>query len=72
MDRQEHIEWCKSRALKYVDSGDLQDAFASMASDLRKHPETEKHIGIELGMLQLMAGRLSTPDAMRHFINGFN
>ncbi len=72
MDRAEHLQWCKNRALEYVAAGDTQGAFASMASDLRKHPETEKHVGIELGMMQLMTGMLSTPDAMRHFIEGFN
>ena len=33
MIRQEHLDWCKKRALEYCDKGDVQDAFASMASD---------------------------------------
>jgi len=72
MKRQEHLEWCKKRALEYVDNGDLNNAFASMSSDLNKHPETEKHSGIELGMMLLMGGHLSTPEKMRKFIEGFN
>jgi hypothetical protein len=72
MTRQQHLDWCKRRALEYVDAGDLQDAFSSMASDLSKHPETVGHTGIELGMLQLMGGMLSTPEQMRQFIEGFN
>lgn len=67
-----HLAWCKERALEYVDAGDLQNAYASMASDLNKHPETAGHIGIGLGMMQMIGGHLSTPDAMRHFIEGFN
>ena len=43
-----------------------------MASDLEKHPETSGHIGIQLGMMQLMSGFLNTPEKMRHYINGFN
>jgi hypothetical protein len=43
-----------------------------MTSDLGKHPETEGHIGIQLGMMQLMGGMLSRPAQMRHFIEGFN
>jgi len=70
--RQEHLEWCKKRALEYVDSGDLADAYASMASDLNKHPETENHAAIQLGMMLLMGGHLSTIDKMRKFIEGFN
>ena len=72
MTRAEHLQWAKDRALEYVDAGDVQNAFASMASDLNKHPETQGHAGLELGMMQLMAGMLSTPAQMRHFIEGFN
>lgn len=70
--RAEHLAWCKRRALEYVEAGDIVNAFASMASDLGKHPETEGHIGIQLGMMELMAGLLATADQMRRFINGFN
>ncbi len=72
MTRQEHVEWCKKRALEYVDHEDLNNAFASMASDLRKHPETESHPAIQLGMMMLIGGHLSTPNEMRKFIEGFN
>lgn len=72
MDRAAHLAWCKKRALEYVDNGDVQNAFASMASDMGKHPETQGHAAIELGMMQLMAGMLQSPDEMRRFINGFN
>ncbi len=72
MNRQEHLEWCKKRALEYVDEGDLTQGYTSMASDLGKHPDTAKHLGIELGMGMLMIGKLSTADEMRKFIQGFN
>lgn len=42
MNRDEHVAWCKTRALAYVDAGDLNNAFASMCSDLRKHPDTAR------------------------------
>lgn len=71
MTRDEHMQWCKERALEYADAGDTQGAFASMASDLGKHDETANHIGIQLGMMQLMAGQLDSPAAMRKFIEGF-
>ena len=72
MTRGEHLEWCKKRALEYVDMDDTNQAWTSMASDLGKHPETAKHSGIELGMNMLMAGHLSSQDKMRKFILGFN
>lgn len=72
MTREEHLQWCKKRALEYCDKGDVSNAFSSMASDLKKHPETANHSGIEMGTLMLMGGLLSAPEEMRKFINGFN
>ena len=72
MTRQEHLEWCKQRDLEYVEIDDLQNAYMSMASDLRKHPETETHVAIGLGMMLLMGGQLSTKAEMQKFILGFN
>ncbi len=70
--RAEHLAWCKKRALEYVNAGDVNQAYASMASDLGKHPETANHGAISLGMMMLMSGHLSSPMKMREFINGFN
>jgi len=70
--REEHLAWCKERALDLVDQGDLTQAYASMASDLRKHDGTAGHPAIELGMMLMMGGHLSTPHEMRKFIEGFN
>lgn len=72
MTRQEHLEWCKQRALEYVDIGDMGQAWASMASDMKKHTETQNHAGIELGTMMVLAGHLSSPHEMRKFILGFN
>ncbi len=72
--RAEHLQWCKDRALEYVEIGDNQQAFASMISDLRKHDDTEASakMGGELGMMLMLSGNLSTPKQMTDFINGFN
>jgi hypothetical protein len=72
MTRQDHVDWCKKRALEYVASGDLPQALTSMASDLGKHDETRNHSAIQLGMMLLVGGHLGTPDKMRKFIEGFN
>ena len=68
--RADHLAWCKTRALQYLDAGDLDNAFASMISDLRKHPETRDHAALELGMALIIGGRLSTAQEMRDFIEG--
>lgn len=70
MTRSEHIEWAKTRALEYVDTGDTQQAFSSLASDLRKHKETENHPAIQLGMLIMMSGKLESETEMKEFIDG--
>lgn len=70
--RQQHLDWCKKRALEYCDMGDTAQAFASMVSDLRKDDSTSNHAAIEFGMMLLMGGHLSTDQQMREFIEGFN
>jgi hypothetical protein len=69
--RAEHLAWCKKRALEYVDAGREGEAFASMSSDLGKHPETAKHIGLEIGMMLMMSGHLKGQE-LRRWITGFN
>ena len=72
MNRQEHLEWCKKRALKYSDKGDYKNAYKSMVSDLTKHEELKNHASIQHGMMLLMTGSLSTQSDIERFINGFN
>ena len=72
MTREEHLNWCKERALEYVEKGDVTNAYASMVSDLNKHPETSGHPAIELGVMLMMSQNLNTKDEMKKFIEGFN
>ena len=39
MTREEHLDWCKKRALAYLPM-DPMEAMTSMMSDLTKHAET--------------------------------
>jgi hypothetical protein len=70
--RAQHLEWCKKRALAYVDQGCSAKALESMFADLAKHPETRNHPDIETGDLLKIVGMLSTPQEVRFFIEGFN
>ena len=72
MNRSEHLEWCKERALAYVDHGDIRGAYSSFSSDMTKHEETKNHPAIMMGMQMLTGGMLSTDNQMRRFIEGFN
>ena len=47
--RDEHMEWCKKRALEYLPL-DPQQAITSMLSDLTKHPDTQRHPGMEIAI----------------------
>jgi hypothetical protein len=70
--REEHLAWCKQRALEYANRGQLEEAWTSMLGDLNKHDQTRGHSAIELGTMLKFAGHLSTIRDMRQFIEGFN
>lgn len=72
MTRQQHLEWSKKRAHESLAAGGPAEAMASMASDLKNHPELKDHAGITLGMMMLMGGHMSTDADARKFIDGFN
>jgi hypothetical protein len=68
------LDWCKARALAYVDEGDLASAVASMGSDIQQHPETKMSdralsVLVMVAMLHVEAG---DPNEVRHWINGFH
>lgn len=73
MNRAEHLQWCKTRAMEYVNKGDLNQAVTSMLSDLSKHPETKassEGICAQIGMMELMRG--PTREGISKYIHGFN
>lgn len=66
--RQEHLKWCKERAMEYVNAGDIQQGVTSMLSDLNKHPETQGSVGVGV-MISLAVRDL---DSAKRFVEGFN
>jgi hypothetical protein len=71
MTRDEHLAWCKKRALEYVDIGELDNAVASMGSDLNKHEGTNNPANHSLVMLGLMYVMDKDAAAVRRWIEGF-
>ncbi len=69
--RQEHMDWCKRRALAYLPDAPDQ-ALVSMLSDLGKHDETREHPAIKLTMMLMIGGHLRTANQVRRHIEGFN
>lgn len=76
MTRAEHIAWCRQRALAELDAAGPEEAvrvvsaLSSLQSDLRKHPDTEHHQGLELGALLAFHGHLRTDAQAREWIDG--
>jgi hypothetical protein len=59
--------------MEYVKAGDYQQAFASMCSDVGKHPETEGHRSTnQLGISLMMAGHLNSEKQITDWIKGYN
>ncbi len=70
--RAEHLAWCKERALEYVERGDLVNAMASFASDMRKHRDTDTDtVAVLLGVEGTRCVMNADAAGMRRLIEGF-
>lgn len=69
MTRDEHLAWCKKRALEYVDAGDLLNAVTSMGSDMDKHPECRMNAGLLI--VGAMAAQSGRREEVKRWIEGF-
>lgn len=68
--RSEHLQFCKDRALQYLNQGNGSEAIASMLSDLGKHKGTCD--SVQIGAMLMMATDPNDAAAVRRFIEGFN
>lgn len=77
--RAEHIQFCKENAYRQYEfdlsdnefanyENAIQNACATMISDLAKHPETEELASLFIFNIMF----IDTPEKMRSFIDGFN
>jgi hypothetical protein len=69
--RDEHIAWCKKRALEYVEGGNLSHAVANMASDLKTHPDTDNPALNGLAMIDMMYVTDGDKAAVQRWIQRF-
>jgi hypothetical protein len=76
MDRAEHLQWCKDRAIELLDLGEYANSIASMVLDLRKHPDTQNHPALKETIRILIAHQIGyrplTENKIREWIEGFN
>lgn len=70
LSREQHLQWCKKRALEYVERGQLQQAITSMMSDMNKHSRTAGTIHPALFIIGASDAR--DPAKVRAWIEGFN
>jgi hypothetical protein len=70
--REEHLAWCKQRALEYCDAGKPEEGVTSMLSDIRKHPETASVLLTNMGIQFMMLGMFKDIREARRFIEGFH
>ena len=80
MTREEHLKWCKERAISEFDyhqkKGGFQDAvrngITSMMSDISKHSEISSPALGMLCLMHMMPGKINSRQEFVNFINGFN
>lgn len=77
MNRKQHMDWCKERALEYLDKKSeyysVQNAFASMLSDIGKHDETIKLKDNPLISALIMDTMMNmSHNKVKSFIEGLN
>jgi hypothetical protein len=72
--RDEHLQFCKDRAMEYVKVGKLVEAVTSMMSDLSKHPEfaSTGQALTGLGLYAAMQAQMGDRSAVVRYIQGFN
>ena len=70
--RKEHLQWCKDRAMEYLEKGNYAEAYTSFISDTSKHSETRNHPALELGTKMFFGGMLSSYGKLKYWIEGFN
>lgn len=73
MTREEHLKWCKERAIAEMDFyKDASKGIISLMSDLGKHPETDSEALITLCTVQLITKPYMSRQEAIDFIDGFH
>ena len=79
MNREEHLQWCKDRAIAEYDyyakidsSKAIRNGVTSMMSDINKHEGTKSDALQTLCMMQLLGNMIHSRQEFVNFINGFN
>ena len=70
--REEHLKWCVERAITEMDFyNEPVKGLISMASDLRKHPDTNSESMVQLCIIHAAVNPRITRQGVIKFIEGF-
>lgn len=67
-----HFDWAIGRATEYLDLGQAENAMASLASDLNKHPGTAGILTGDLHLLMFGEYAVGGVAGVRRFIEGLS
>lgn len=72
MDRKEHLQWAKDRALAELQPGrgGYPVAMSSLIQDFALHEELRGHTALILMSMLAFSEQITNDDHMREFING--
>lgn len=73
ISREEHLAWCKKRAIEFAEGGDHSQAMASFSSDINKHEGTRhlRQLVKDLWWPMQMGGMFRTNEELIKHIEGY-
>lgn len=69
MNKADHLNAARKRAIRLAEEGELIEAYTSMVTDLLQHSETKKHPDLEAFKIMLQTGNLNTKEKMISFLS---
>lgn len=72
MNGEQHLAWCKGRAIFYLRRGEVAGGMAAFAADLTKHHDTNEMLQRGTGRSDIMhVSMTNDPAACIRFVEGF-
>ena len=72
MNRQEHLQWAKDRAIQYLEIDEIFHSWNSFCNDMRKHDELSNHAALSMGTMMMLQGFWKNKEECKKYIEGFN
>lgn len=66
--KDQHIKWCRERALRMLGCQRPLMVLTELLSNLRSHPETRNHAAIDAAHKLLVQGKLRSKESVQYFV----